>query len=79
MLPIALGLLWLPALRQAGPVWLATFMAFTAGLLTFLGVEALTESFELQAALAVVPRRGGARPPRSRAELPRDDGALPDG
>jgi zinc transporter, ZIP family len=51
VLPIALGLLWLPALRQAGPVWLATFMAFTAGLLTFLGVEALTESFELQAAL----------------------------
>jgi zinc transporter, ZIP family len=51
VLPIALGLLWLPALRQASPVWLATFMAFTAGLLTFLGVEALTESFELQAAL----------------------------
>ena len=51
VLPIALGLLWLPALRQAGPVWLATFMAFTAGLLTFLGVEALTESFQLQAAL----------------------------
>jgi zinc transporter, ZIP family len=51
VLPIALGLLWLPALRQAGPVWLSTFMAFTAGLLTFLGVEALTESFELQAAL----------------------------
>ena len=51
VLPIALGLLWLPALRQAGPVWLAAFMAFTAGLLTFLGVEALTESFELQAAL----------------------------
>jgi zinc transporter ZupT len=39
VLPIALGLLWLPALRQASPVWLATFMAFTAGLLTFLGVE----------------------------------------
>ena len=51
VLPIALGLLWLPALRQAGPVWLAAFMAFTAGLLTFLGVEALTESFQLQAAL----------------------------
>jgi ZIP family zinc transporter len=51
VLPIAFGLLWLPALRQAGPVWLATFMAFTGGLLTFLGVEALTESFELQAAL----------------------------
>jgi len=51
VLPIAFGLLWLPALRQASPVWLATFMAFTAGLLTFLGIEALTESFELQAAL----------------------------
>jgi len=51
VLPIALGLLWLPALRQAGPVWLAAFMAFTAGLLTFLGVEALAEAFDLQAAL----------------------------
>jgi zinc transporter, ZIP family len=51
VLPIALGLLWLPALRQAGAVWLATFMAFTAGLLTFLGVEALAEAFDLQATL----------------------------
>ena len=51
VLPIALGLLWLPALRHAGAVWLATFMAFTAGLLSFLGVEALTEAFDLQAAL----------------------------
>jgi zinc transporter, ZIP family len=51
VVPIALGLLWLPALRQAGAVWLATFMAFTAGLLSFLGVEALAEAFDLQAAL----------------------------
>ncbi len=51
LLPVALGLLWLPALRQAGPVWLATFMAFTAGLLSFLGVDALFEAFELQATL----------------------------
>jgi zinc transporter ZupT len=51
VLPVALGLLWLPALRQAGAPWLAAFMAFTAGLLSFLGVEALAESFELQAAL----------------------------
>jgi zinc transporter ZupT len=58
VLPVALGLLWLPALRQASPLWLATFMAFTAGLLTFLGVDALTEAFELQAALP--PALGGA-------------------
>jgi zinc transporter, ZIP family len=51
VLPVALGLLWLPALRQASAAWLSAFMAFTAGLLTFLGVEALSESFQLQAAL----------------------------
>ena len=51
VLPVSLGLLWLPALRLAGPSWLGAFMAFTAGLLCFLGVEALAESFELQAAL----------------------------
>ena len=51
VLPVALGLLWLPALRHASAVWLAAFMAFTAGLLAFLGVEALSEAFELQALL----------------------------
>jgi hypothetical protein len=51
VVPVALGLLWLPALRHAGAAWLAAFMAFTAGLLAFLGVEALSEAFELQALL----------------------------
>ena len=51
VLPVALGLLWLPSLRRADPRWLAAFMALTAGLLTFLGVEALAEALELQAAL----------------------------
>jgi hypothetical protein len=51
IVPIALGLLWLPALRQASAVWLSAFMAFTGGLLAFLGVEALSESFELSAGL----------------------------
>ena len=51
VLPVALGLLWLPALRQASPAWLAAFMALTAGLLVFLGIEALSEAFALQAAL----------------------------
>jgi zinc transporter ZupT len=44
-------LLWLPSLRRAPPGWLAAFMALTAGLLTFLGVEALSEALDLQAAL----------------------------
>jgi zinc transporter ZupT len=51
VLPVTLGLLWLPALRQASAAWLSAFMAFTAGLLAFLGVEALSEAFELQAVL----------------------------
>jgi ZIP family zinc transporter len=51
IVPVALGLLWLPSLRRASPHWLAAFMALTAGLLAFLAVEALSEALELQAAL----------------------------
>jgi zinc transporter ZupT len=57
IVPVALGLLWLPSLRRAGAAWLAAFMALTAGLLTFLGVEALFEALELQAGLP--PSFGG--------------------
>jgi len=51
LLPVALGLAWLPSLRRASPQWLSAFMALTAGLLTFLAFEALAEAFDLQAAL----------------------------
>jgi len=51
VLPIALGLLWLPSLRRARPEWLAAFMALTGGLLSFLAVEALSEALDLQAGL----------------------------
>ena len=51
ILPVALGLLWLPSLRRTSPQWLAAFMALTAGLLAFLALEALSEAIELQAAL----------------------------
>ena len=51
VVPVALGLLWLPSLRRVGAHWLAAFMALTAGLLTFLGVEALAEALALQAAV----------------------------
>jgi ZIP family zinc transporter len=51
IVPVALGLLWLPSLRRAAPEWLAAFMALTAGLLAFLAIEALSEALELQAAL----------------------------
>jgi zinc transporter, ZIP family len=51
VVPVALGLLWLPSLRRARPEWLAAFMALTAGLLAFLAVEALSEALQLQASL----------------------------
>jgi zinc transporter ZupT len=51
VVPVALGLLWLPSLRRADERWLAAFMALTAGLLSFLAVESLSEAFTLQAAL----------------------------
>jgi zinc transporter ZupT len=51
VVPVALGLAWLPSLRRARPMWIVAFTALTAGLLTFLAVEALAEALELQAAL----------------------------
>jgi zinc transporter ZupT len=50
-LPVALGLMWLPGLRELGDKALVGFMALTAGLLTFLAIDALFESFEQQALL----------------------------
>ncbi|MSO58509.1 MAG: metal transporter [Thermoleophilia bacterium] len=51
VVPVALGLLWLPSLRRADARWVAAFTALTAGLLSFLGIEALAEALELQAGL----------------------------
>jgi ZIP family zinc transporter len=51
VVPIGLGMLWLPSLRRADPRLLAAFMALTGGLLTFLAVDALSEALNLQAGL----------------------------
>lgn len=51
VLPVALGLLWLPSLRRIEQRWMTAFMAFTAGMLASLGIESLVEAFELQAAV----------------------------
>lgn len=51
IVPVALGLLWLPSLRRTRPEWLAAFMALTGGLLAFLALDALAEALELQAVL----------------------------
>jgi zinc transporter ZupT len=51
IVPVALGLGWLPSLRRAGPHWVAAFMALTAGLLSFLALDALAEALDLQTRL----------------------------
>src|SRR6185295_850240 len=47
VIPVALGMLWLPWLRGAGANWLRGLMALTVGLLAFLAVDATLEGLEL--------------------------------
>lgn len=51
VIPVLAGMTWLPFLRTLRVRWLHFFMAFTAGVLVFLGVEALAESIEQAEAL----------------------------
>ncbi|MGH2733784.1 MAG: ZIP family metal transporter [Actinomycetota bacterium] len=46
LIPVAIGMASMPLLRTLSPRWLHFFMAFTAGILAFLGFEALDEAFE---------------------------------
>jgi zinc transporter, ZIP family len=47
VIPVAVGLLWLPALRRAAKRWITFFLAFTVGLLAFLLVDTVAEGLEL--------------------------------
>ena len=47
VIPIALGMLWLPFVRRIGAGWLRVLMAVTVGLLAFLAVDATLEGLEL--------------------------------
>jgi zinc transporter, ZIP family len=49
VIPVALGMLWLPWVRRIPPAWLRLVMALTIGLLAFLAVDATVEGFELAA------------------------------
>jgi zinc transporter ZupT len=46
VIPVFLGLLWLPFLRGIDRRWLDFFLSLTIGLLVFLGVDALAEALE---------------------------------
>lgn len=47
IIPVAIGMIWLPMLRRVGPALIRGLLAFTVGLLAFLGVDALLEGLEI--------------------------------
>lgn len=47
VIPVYLGILWFPVLRQLGRRWMVFLLAATAGLLIFLGLDTLAEALEL--------------------------------
>ena len=46
VIPVFIGLLWLPFVRAVGRRWIDFFLSLTMGLLVFLGVDALVEAAE---------------------------------
>ena len=49
VIPVALGMLWLPFIRRIPADWLRGVMALTVGLLVFLAIDATLEGLELSA------------------------------
>ncbi len=50
VIPVALGMLWLPWVRRIPPAWLQAVMALTVGLLGFLAIDATLEGLEIAGA-----------------------------
>jgi zinc transporter, ZIP family len=47
VIPVSLGMLWLPFVRRVSSEWLRAIIAFTVGLLAFLAVDAGLEGLEI--------------------------------
>lgn len=47
VIPVSLGMLWLPFIRRIGAGFMRTLIAFTIGLLAFLAVDAALEGLEI--------------------------------
>ena len=52
VIPVLLGLLWLPFLRSIDRKWVDFFLSLTIGLLVFLAVDALAEALEISGRVA---------------------------
>jgi zinc transporter ZupT len=51
IIPVALGMMWFPAMKRMGRRWLGAILALTEGLLVFLLIDTVLEAFEVSAAL----------------------------
>ena len=71
IIPVAIGMLWLPWLRGVDARWVKFLLAFTIGLLAFLGIEALLEGTDIANTERAGVRRGGARVAGRRGGVPR--------
>jgi ZIP family zinc transporter len=49
VIPVGLGMLWLPFVRRVGANWIVALMAFTVGLLAFLAIDAGLEGLDIAA------------------------------
>lgn len=49
VIPVSLGMLWLPFLGRLGQRWIGALIAFTVGLLAFLAIDAGLEGLEIAA------------------------------
>ena len=70
VIPVALGMLWLPFVRRIDRRWVQLLLALTIGLLAFLAIDAVQEGVDV----------AGSRPAgawRRRARLRRGAGRLP--
>ncbi|MEM2759916.1 MAG: divalent cation transporter [Nitrososphaerales archaeon] len=56
IVPIMIGLLWFPFMSRISKQWYSFFLSLTAGLLIFLAVDAMKESFEATHAIPGVFR-----------------------
>jgi len=52
IVPVIIGLLWFPFMSRINKQWYNFFLSLTAGLLVFLAIDALKESFEITESIA---------------------------
>ena len=71
VIPVGIGMLWLPWIRGVDKRWIGFLLAFTVGLLGFLGVEAAAGGHGHRRHGRRGPRRGRARVARRRGRVPR--------